>query len=1243
MVPSSHVSTRDDDLEGISGYIVEINRMSGRNDARDRSFFHAQPGPTMLLESIAANLVNKFCSRFVKDFKKENLTISLSGEICLTQFELRTDELKELQLPVELKSFHVGKLRLNIPLAHLTTQSSQVELSDVNVLLGTPRDPKWDPDSLYVAEQTKIFIMQLLLDQVDAPASSSKGGDDTTHHHHVNKPPTGNAALGASILAIIQNCQVTIERIHIRFEDGLSGLDLERPTKYALGVTLASIRIHPATPCSVPGAQEKAMSLKHLSIYFKEDVMFDELSAEKRAQAFRAPFEGASANSEGSSSIPLLSPLSFDLTCRMSFQPVVQLSFNLTLPAIHLSLSHAHYLYLDCFLNHVDRFDRFSLYRRFRPTNVVGVDKKKPWKEWWRYAIIAVMMDLNDPVRAKPSWRNTLNLVLVGLQYTALRRQVTPFLIRQAVDSDHHFLQFREDFKGNASHSHAPFDRSLTLASDTIPKNVTHFGDGIFAGVYGLYRCFPRHGSSNATTTADTDIRQAEPVVENAEVKQLWHRQLCIDAAFRPIIAAKLRTLANRQMAHKDQRTVVATKSHNATKGTLTLTLMDGHAIAKPMLLFCKVKVGQKGTPHTGDMVQTDPPATADAKPDVLFAQTFEFRLNGTHNEDYVHVNVFDRWPMFSQFVGKFRLHLSTLTETSQSDQVVEIESADKKSKGMQLHVLSVFVPEGSKDHLYANSSAMMEALYPALYTTKPHMWHSWYTDLSKLSLRSLDAKVRVDQVHIAFVFPAATSRDTSTSSTKPTLDRLVVQFKDLRYNLQFVPSTLKHSAVVARLDMYHQAAAASGDKTHFFQAPRGDASHPFVQFEQVIEAKQPVKSKIRTADVEVVVDVPVLLRHVLYLVEKIPELTVFGALFNAPVYQAMMKYTAEDSTEAVTEVKKPEPVRKLDSSDALTSPRFLGSWKWTSKADVKAIDAPSSPPSTATVPVDVDKDRSDEFDAKVDLGAIYVALAGAPEEDKKGDLGAPPRVLEVMIPGMQLHIQGGKNRRTDVKSSTATLVKMDRDVQWVLGQLDKIAHVLQRQIKMDTLPFYEKPTLSSRHKAQRFEYEIHELERQLAHYRILIRQVVASPTQFQMESSDCDALRLMVREMQPKLIDASASTIANVQVDMFRLVLQQGVTVLKHNVRKGEPSWRVLWVQDKALCLAKPTDRQKAKVLPLSAIAGLATDKMTPALNRTGDEKELGKYVAIQVKDELKPISLEFHSTEIRNCVVAAIQTLVT
>jgi len=90
-----------------------------------------------------------------------------------------------------------------------------------------------------------------------------------------------------------------------------------------------------------------------------------------------------------------------------------------------------------------------------------------------------------------------------------------------------------------------------------------------------------------------THISSSKDSCDYEEAKRLWWRQLCIDACFRPIIAAKFRILANNQINRSDHKLCITNKLYNEKKGILTITLVDAHSVPKQMVLFSKIKVSQ--------------------------------------------------------------------------------------------------------------------------------------------------------------------------------------------------------------------------------------------------------------------------------------------------------------------------------------------------------------------------------------------------------------------------------------------------------------------------------------------------------------------------------------------------------------------------------------------------------------------------------------------------------------------------
>ncbi|RHY34776.1 hypothetical protein DYB32_000644 [Aphanomyces invadans] len=174
---------------------------------------------------------------------------------------------------------------------------------------------------------------------------------------------------------------------------------------------------------------------------------------------------------------------------------------------------------------------------------------------------------------------------------------------------------------------------------------------------------------------------------------------------------------------------------------------------------------------------------------------------------------------------------------------------------------------------------------------------------------------------------------------------------------------------VIGRLDMHHAVSDGWERKTttRFFQAPRhvpdddaDDSMSPFASFEQVLDTHQSDKSKISTQDVQVTVDIPVLLRHVMFVVNKVPELTSSSELPTASVSQLIetndMHRTMSTTNLSHTESQAEELLQAVsiiesETSEAAQKRQVLKLFEWFKaqyaqlKGQVKDLQRHPAPP----------------------------------------------------------------------------------------------------------------------------------------------------------------------------------------------------------------------------------------------------------------------------------------------------------
>jgi len=84
----------------------------------------------MVLESLVANLLNRFLGMYVRNFDPKQLNVGIwSGDVTLRNLELRREALDQFHLPLNVVEGHVSSLVLKIPHALASRDREDVEIS----------------------------------------------------------------------------------------------------------------------------------------------------------------------------------------------------------------------------------------------------------------------------------------------------------------------------------------------------------------------------------------------------------------------------------------------------------------------------------------------------------------------------------------------------------------------------------------------------------------------------------------------------------------------------------------------------------------------------------------------------------------------------------------------------------------------------------------------------------------------------------------------------------------------------------------------------------------------------------------------------------------------------------------------------------------------------------------------------------------------------------------------------------
>jgi vacuolar protein sorting-associated protein 13A/C len=180
-----------------------------------------------MLEGLVSNLLNRFLGMYVQNFDPKQLNVGIwSGDVKLRDLELRREALDQLHLPLNVVAGHLGSLTLSIPWSNLRGKPLKVNIEDVFLLAAPKEDADYDADE----EDRRAHAVKM--EKLDSAELLKERNTEGMSAEEQQKNQSFTASL---VTAIVDNVQVTIKNIHIRYEDSIA--DPGHP--FALGLTLA--------------------------------------------------------------------------------------------------------------------------------------------------------------------------------------------------------------------------------------------------------------------------------------------------------------------------------------------------------------------------------------------------------------------------------------------------------------------------------------------------------------------------------------------------------------------------------------------------------------------------------------------------------------------------------------------------------------------------------------------------------------------------------------------------------------------------------------------------------------------------------------------------------------------------------------------------------------------------------------------------------------------------------------------
>ncbi|KXN90021.1 Vacuolar protein sorting-associated protein 13 [Leucoagaricus sp. SymC.cos] len=210
-------------------------------------------------------LFNRILAPYVENLDLNQVNYGIGqGQLTLRKLRLKKGALDKFQLPVDVLEGHLGKFTLSLHWMNLGNQPVEILIEDIYLLVVPTAENQTDSEEEEQRAQA-------------AKAERLENGEllhirDQTAG--VQESPQTQGLWQSLLNKIINNVQVTIKNIHVRYEDKFS----VPGHPFAVGLTLASFsaisvneRWQPAFIESTAGSIHKLSKLESLALYFDTD------------------------------------------------------------------------------------------------------------------------------------------------------------------------------------------------------------------------------------------------------------------------------------------------------------------------------------------------------------------------------------------------------------------------------------------------------------------------------------------------------------------------------------------------------------------------------------------------------------------------------------------------------------------------------------------------------------------------------------------------------------------------------------------------------------------------------------------------------------------------------------------------------------------------------------------------------------------------------------------------------------
>ncbi|KAG1679362.1 Vacuolar protein sorting-associated protein 13D [Nymphon striatum] len=342
-----------------------------------------------MLEGLAAWVLNTYVGEYIENLNTDQLSIGLlQGEVELENLPLKKNAFKNLNLPIQVLSGYIGRIRLQIPFRRLHSEPWVISLEQLYIVVGPVSPDEFDDET---RDNAHLENKLLLLDRLEQQWRTQFDSKEKPSYYSTSY--SSWLSYGNSFISsIVNNIQLKIDDVHIRYEDKLT--DPNHP--FSFGIILNGLSAHSTDESWVPkfviedesNISRKLVELRDLAVYWDPD---SELYGDLDRDDFFNEMERLSDTSIVNLHHYIMEPVSAEAKISQNCQPETlksrhsaRISCDLLLDKIPLTITNVQFDNLILWVKEFERLDKSYKHSKWRPQCSV---KDNP-REWWKYAIL---------------------------------------------------------------------------------------------------------------------------------------------------------------------------------------------------------------------------------------------------------------------------------------------------------------------------------------------------------------------------------------------------------------------------------------------------------------------------------------------------------------------------------------------------------------------------------------------------------------------------------------------------------------------------------------------------------------------------------------------------------------------------------------------------------------------------------------------------------------------------------------